>query len=55
MAKDEAKTPPKTDKKPTRTYPVMGSKNPRNKEAMEAAGMKNGGMIKSGKKGKRGC
>ena len=37
--------PPPKEEKPKRG--VIGSKNKQNEEAMRAAGMKNGGMVKS--------
>ena len=40
---------------PRRTLPVMGSANPRNEAAREAAGMKDGGLVRMTPKSSRKC
>jgi hypothetical protein len=48
--KEQAKDVPK--KAPVKAPNVMGGKNIRNKEAMDAAGMKRGGTVKKPGKGR---
>jgi hypothetical protein len=53
---DKAAPPPKETKPtPKRAPTVLGGKNSRNKEAMDAAGMKDGGLVRMTPKSSRKC
>lgn len=53
---EKSAPPPKEEKpRPKREPSVIGGKNPRNKEAMDAAGMKDGGLVRMTPKSTRKC